>query len=165
MKLGIFALILSFLFTLNTQNADAQVLDRVFKNWSVYTATLKGYKTCYIASFPKSKTGNYNRRDEPYFLVTRIADNSYEVSTTSGYGYKLNSDVRIDVDGFKYNMFTKGELAWSYNSSQDNKIIDSMKKKINMTVRGVSTKGTYSIDKYSLAGFTAAYNRMQEVCG
>lgn len=144
--------------------ASAQVKDKKYKNWTVYTTTLQGKKACYIASFPKKKSGNYSRRDEPYFLVTRIINDVYEVSTSSGYPYKKKSNVKIDVDGAKYKMFTKGELAWASDSSQDTKMIKRMKSKNNMTVRGTSVKGTYSVDRYSLSGFTAAYKRMKQLC-
>lgn len=144
--------------------ANAQVKDKTFKHWTVYTTKLQGKKACYIASFPVSKTGNYTRRDEPYFLVTRISDNVDEVSTSSGYKYKANSDVRLNIDGNKYKMFTKGELAWATDEQNDKKIVNMMKKKNTMTVRGTSTKGTYSVDKYSLSGVTAAYKRMHEIC-
>jgi hypothetical protein len=33
-----------------------------------------------------------------------------------------------------------------------------------MTVRGTSTLSTYSLDTYSLLGFTAAYDAMVEAC-
>ena len=145
-------------------SASAQEKDKTFKNWTVYTTTLQGKKACYIASFPKSKTGNYKRRDDPYFLVTKISDDIFEVSTSSGYAYKTGSDVKVDIEGNKFNMFTKGELAWAPDGVQDKKMTSLMQKKNNMTVRGTSLKGTYSIDKYSLSGFTAAYNRMKKLC-
>ena len=161
MKKIIFAIFVSFLFA---NSSFAQVKDKSYKNWTVYTTTLEGNKACYIASFPKKKSGNYTRRDEPYFLVTKIGSDTYEVSTSSGYPYKRKSSVKVDVDGNKFNMFTKGELAWASDSDQDSKMINFMKAKSNMTVRGTSLKGTYSIDRYSLSGFTAAYNRMKQLC-
>lgn len=145
-------------------SANAQVKDASFKDWTVYTTTLQGKKACYIASFPKSKTGNYKRRDEPYFLVTRISDTADEVSTSSGYKYKQNSDVSVDIDGKQYTMFTKGELAWAPDAQKDAEMVQMMKKKSELKARGTSVKGTYSVDKYSLNGFTAAYERMHEIC-
>lgn len=144
--------------------SKAQTKDETFRDWTVYHTTLQGKKTCYIASFPVSQTGNYKRRDEPYFLVTRISDNIEEVSTSSGYKYKENSDVTVDAQGKKYNLFTKDELAWAPDSDQDKSMIERMKKKSHMTVRGTSTLGTYSVDKYSLMGFTDAFNRMKKLC-
>lgn len=145
--------------------ALAQVKDRNFKDWSVYTVTLQGKKTCYAVSFPKSKTGNYTKRDEPYFIVTKVGDDRYEVSTSSGYPYKSGSDVKLDVDKNKYNMFTKDEIAWAQNEEHDGKIVKSMKKGSKMKVRGTSRKGTYSVDTYSLRGITAAVDRMRSLCG
>lgn len=153
------------LVILGASAATAQVKDQTFKDWTVYTTTLQGQKACYMASYPTSKTGNYKNRDEPYFLVTKVGKNTYEVSVSSGYGYKDNGDVQVDIDGGKFNMFTKGELAWASDSKQDSQMIERMKAKGSMNVRGSSQKGTYSVDKYSLSGFSSAFKRMNEVCG
>lgn len=144
--------------------ASAQVKDQVFKDWTVYTTTLQGKKTCYMASRPKSEDGNYSRRDKPYLMVTRINNNLDEVSVSSGYSYKNGANIEVSIDSSKYEMFTKGEIAWASDSAKDAAIVESMKAKKNVTVKGVSNKGTYSIDKYSLSGFSAAYKRMKELC-
>lgn len=138
----------------------AQVKIDTKGDWTLYTTELEGKKTCYIASFPKSKTGNYSRRDEPYLLITRISDSVHEVSTSSGYKYKKGSEVKVDVDGTNYNLFTSGEVAWAYDVTEDRKIIDSMKKGNKIKIRGTSLKGTYSVDTYSLSGVTAAFSLM-----
>lgn len=144
--------------------AYGQVKHGTHHNWSLYSTTLQGKKACYIASFAVDKKGDYSYRDDPYLLVTRISNNIYEVSVSSGYKYKHKSDVNVNIEGEKYTMFTQGEYAWAYDSKQDAQMIERMKKKNHMTVRGTSIKGTYSLDKYSLKGFTAAYNEMQSLC-
>lgn len=159
-----FAFVVSFVIMTYSTNGFAQEELKTFKDWTVYSTKLQGKTACYIASFPKSKTGNYTKRDDPYFLVTRLNKDVFEVSTSSGYKYKLNSKVKVDIEGHKYNMFTKGELAWANDSEQDNEMIKMMIKKSNMDIRGTSIKGTYSIDRYSLSGFTAAYKHMKSVC-
>ena len=93
-----------------TTPALAQVMDKTFKDWTVYTTNLQGKKACYRASFPSSKTGNYKKRDEPYFLVTRISNDVFEVSSSSGFEYKKSSDVKVSIDGEKFDMFTKFTL-------------------------------------------------------
>lgn len=159
------SLLLFFVIGFSASFAAAQTQDKTFKNWTVYTTELQGKKTCYIGSSPISKTGNYNNRSEPYFLVMRVNAKTVEVSTSSGYPYKSNSDVKVTIDDSnKYNMYTKGELAWAKTRKDDNDIAQNMKKGNTMSVRGTSTKGTYSLDKYSLSGFTAAYNRMFTLC-
>ena len=144
--------------------ALAQQKDKEYRDWSVYTTTLQGKKTCYAASFPTKKNGNYSKRDEPYFIVTRIRSGAYEVSTYSGYPYKSGSDVTLDVEGKKFTMFTKGERAWAQSEKVDRDIVEAMKKKSAMTARGTSVKGTYSVDSYSLMGFSNAVKRMDSLC-
>jgi invasion protein IalB len=160
----VFSAMLGLLIVVLSCAANAQVKDKTFKSWTVYTTELQGKKACYLASFPSAKTGNYTKRDEPYFLVTKIGDGIFELSVSSGYEYKANSDVKADIQGDKYNMFTKGDLAWAKDSKQDAKMIAAMKKKNNINIRGTSLKGSYSVDKYSLAGFGDAYNRMNTLC-
>jgi invasion protein IalB len=55
-------------------------------------------------------------------------------------------------------------LAWAHDSAQDKDMIERMKAKSTMTVKGTSVKNTYSIDSYSLSGFTSAFKRMKELC-
>lgn len=164
MKYVLRTIALVFTISLATTGAHAQEKDKTYKHWTVYTTNLQGKKTCYIASFPTKKSGNYRRRDEPYLLVTRMADNVYEVSTSSGYPYKKGSDIKVDIDSSKYTMFSQGELAWAHGAKQDAEMVEKMKKGSSMKVRGTSQLGTYSIDTYSLSGVTAAFNRMNDIC-
>lgn len=164
MKKPLFLLLASAAVVSIASVSSAQVKDRDVGDWSVYTTDLQGKKTCYISSFPKKKSGNYSRRDEPYLLVTRVNNRVNEVSTSSGYKYKGGSEVKVDIDGKQHKLFTKDEIAWAYDVQQDNKMIAAMKKGKSIKVRGTSLKGTYSIDTYSLSGITAAFNRMHELC-
>lgn len=144
--------------------SEAQQTDKSFKDWTVYTTTLRGDKTCYAATFPKKQHGNYKKRDEPYFIVTRLGNNAYEVSTYSGYPYRQGSNVTLDVEGSKYSLFTKGERAWATSEKIDSDIVAKMKMKSEMTAQGTSQLGTYSKDTYSLMGFSAALTRMNSIC-
>lgn len=163
MKKAIFSLCFSFALW-NATAAQAQILDREYGDWGVFTINQSGKKICYLASSPIKKKGNYKRRDEPYFLLTHISKRVDEVSTSSGYSYKTGSEVETDVDGKKYKLFTKEELAWAYDTKNDADIVKKMKAGMKMTVRGTSKKGTYSLDTYSLKGITKAYNRMKQLC-
>lgn len=160
LALAVFSAALSF----QPIDADAQQADKTFKDWTVYTTTLQGKKTCYAATFPKKKQGNYKKRDEPYFIVTRIRGNTYEISTYSGYPYRSGSNVSLNIEGTKFSLFTKGERAWASSAGMDNDIVAHMRKKSNMSVQGTSQLGTYSKDTYSLMGFSAASERMDSIC-
>lgn len=160
-KITLFTIIALLVFT---TTAQAQIKDAAYKDWTVYTIKLQGKKTCYITSFPKSKSGNYKKRDEPYFMVTYLGDNVSEVSASSGYKYKDGSNLNVEIGDKKLTMFTSGELAWARDRITDNEIITTMKKQNSMRVKGSSAKDSYSVDKYSLNGFNDAYNHMKETC-
>jgi len=145
--------------------ASAQKLENVYKDWNVFTMKQGGKKTCYIASAPTKKEGNYNKRGEPYILVTHRSSNVDEVSISSGYPYKRKSEVTVSVDkNSAIKLFTKDDLAWAYNAKDDSKLVGQMKKGYKLQAKGTSQLGTYSVDTYSLSGFTAAYNRMKRLC-
>jgi hypothetical protein len=87
-----------------------------------------------------------------------------EVSIQPGYSYKENSEVQVGVGKNKFALFTRGEHAWTKSEDSDRALIEAMKDGSEMTVRGTSAKGTYSVDTYSLLGFTAAYQAMTGAC-
>jgi invasion associated locus B (IalB) protein len=137
-----------------------------YRDWNVYAFTEDGEKICYMASEPKKQEGNYTRRDNPAVLVTRrpgpkVVD---EVSVQPGYSYLDGSEVEIAVASNKFLLFTRGEHAWTKTEEADQALITAMKKGADMTVRGTSVKNTFSLDTYSLLGFTAAYNAMIDAC-
>ena len=136
------------------------------RDWNVYKFHDGDQTICYIASEPKKQEGNYNRRGSPAVLVTRRPGQHvvYEVSVDPGYTYLGGSDVEVQVDRRKFVLFTRGEHAWTPREQDDRNLIDAMKRGTDMTVRGSSSKNTYSLDTYSLLGFTAAYDAMAEAC-
>ncbi len=161
--------LLSLGVALMCSSASAQQLDNIYKDWSVFTLKQKGEKICYIASAPAKKSGNYKKRGEPYLIITHRSKNVDEVSTSSGYPYKTESKVTARVDTKNtFEMFTSTEVpdvAWARDTTQDEKIVTAMKDGNTVTIRGNSQSGTYSEDRYSLAGFTQAYQRMKALCG
>jgi hypothetical protein len=70
----------------------------------------------------------------------------------------------VKIGNREFMLFTRGEHAWTKSQEADQALINAMKRGSNMTVRGTSLKGTYSLDTYSLLGFTAAYEAMVNAC-
>jgi Invasion associated locus B (IalB) protein len=138
-----------------------------YRDWNVYKFTDGDQTICYIASEPKKQEGDYTRRDRPAMLVTRRPGSRVvdEVSVQPGYSYLDASEVEVVVDGSReFALFTRGEHAWTKSEQADKDLIQVMKNGSDMTVRGTSIKNTFSLDTYSLLGFTAAYDAMAEAC-
>jgi hypothetical protein len=137
-----------------------------YQDWNVYTVDDTNGLLCYAASQPKKEDGNWTRRGARAVIVAKLpgAEPNEQVSVQPGYAFKNGSDAQVTVDGRQFRMFTKGEHAWTNSPKDDETLIGAMKAGATMTVRGTSTRDTWSLDTYSLSGFTAAYNAMRDAC-
>jgi invasion protein IalB len=166
MRPTIIALLLSAVLSLAAAAQTPEFLGS-HRDWNVYAFTEDSQKICYMASEPTKQEGDYTRRGNPAVLVTRRPGSPAvdEVSVQPGYTFREGSEVEVEIGGREFMMFTRGEHAWTKSQDADQALINAMKRGSNMTVRGTSLKGTYSLDTYSLLGFTAGYEAMVNACG
>lgn len=145
--------------------AEAKFL-KTYRDWNVYVYEDDKGRTCYVASEPQKMDGNYTRRDPPVAMVAKfpIDEPNVQVVIQSGYPYKKDSRVELDIDGRKFDLFTHGDSAYADDPEEDARIIEAMKRGRKMSARGTSRKGTWSLDTYSLMGFTDAYEAMLRAC-
>ena len=139
-----------------------------FGPWGAYTATPNGKKVCFALAKPSSsKTNPPNRpRDPAYaFVSTRPAEKVInEVSIMIGYTLKPGSDSTLDVGGASYAMYTQGDGLWIKNAAEEERMVDAMRKAADVTVKGVSAKGTETTDVFSLKGLSQALDRLAQDC-
>ena len=140
-----------------------------FGDWTAYHYKTKKGPVCYIVSQPvKSELSRKNaKRDPAYFLITHRPGDKVraEVSTLMGYPLKPQSMPTLDIDGRKFNLFAVGDGAWAESPAADRRVVAAMKKGRTMIVRGISRRGTTSVDTYSLKGVTAALQKIDALCG
>jgi hypothetical protein len=139
-----------------------------FGTWGAYTATPNGKKVCFALAKPSaSKTNPPNRpRDPAYaFISTRPAEKvSNEVSVMIGYTLKPGSESTLEVGGATYSMYTQGDGLWIKNAAEEERMVDAMRKAPDVVVKGVSAKGTESIDTFSMKGLAQALDRLAQDC-
>jgi hypothetical protein len=139
-----------------------------FGTWGAYTATPNGKKVCFALAKPSSsKTNPPNRpRDPAYaFVSTRPAEKvSNEVSIMIGYTLKPGSESTLEVGGASYSMYTQGDGLWIKNAAEEERMVDAMRKSADVTVKGVSAKGTETTDTFSLKGLAQALDRLAQDC-
>jgi len=137
-----------------------------FRDWHLYAYDDASGRICYIASKPTEEAGNWNRRGPAAVLVSRlpVPDASEQVSVQPGYTFKSGSTVAVKIGNREWQLFTQGEHAWANTDDEDRAIIQAMQAGVDMTVRGTSQLDTYSLDTYSLLGFTAAFEAMRDAC-
>jgi invasion associated locus B (IalB) protein len=136
--------------------------------WGAYTATPNGRKVCFALAKPQSsKTNPPNRpRDPAYaFVSTRPAERVVnEVSIMIGYALKPGSESSLEVGGSAYAMYTQGDGLWIKNAAEEEQMVNAMRKSAEVTVKGVSAKGTETTDVFSLKGLSQALDRLAQDC-
>jgi hypothetical protein len=139
-----------------------------FGTWGAYTATPNGKKVCFALAKPSSsKTNPPNRpRDPAYaFVSTRPAEKVVnEVSIMIGYALKPGSESTLEVGGATYAMYTQGDGLWIKNAAEEERMVEAMRKGADVTVKGVSAKGTETTDTFSLKGLAQALDRLAQDC-
>jgi hypothetical protein len=139
-----------------------------FGTWGAYTATPNGKKVCFALAKPAtSKTNPPNRpRDPAYaFVSTRPAEKVFnEVSVMIGYTVKPGSESTLQVGGASYAMYTQGDGLWIKNAAEEGRMVEAMRHSSDVVVKGVSAKGTETVDTFSLKGLSQALDRIAQDC-
>jgi invasion protein IalB len=148
-------------------NAQPTLLGQ-YGDWGAYVATPEGKKVCFALGKPKSmETDPPGRKRDPayLFISTRPTENvRNEVSIIMGYPVKTNTDASAEIGQTKFAMYTQNDGAWIKNVAEESRMIDAMRKGAEMTVRGVSGRGTKTTDQYSLKGLSQALDRATQEC-
>ena len=121
---------------------------------------------CYGGSLPiKSDLPETKKRGDNYILVYKIIGSEENiVQVEAGYKYNLDKNIIVKIDNSSFDFYStedSSETAWT---NDDVKVIYAMKKGLNLTLTGESSRGTITNDNYSLKGFTAAINKLNKDC-
>ena len=121
---------------------------------------------CYIGSLAiESDLPSDKKRGDFYVLVYKnIGNPDTVVQIEAGYNYKVPSDIIVNIDKGNYKFYTTEDLSTAAWTEEDSKVIFAMKKGLELKVTGESSRGTVTIDTYTLNGFTAVYNKLIEEC-
>ena len=143
------------------------------RDWSVYEHGGGANRVCWVASTPKrweARRGGSRvqvRRGEIFFNVAVRPGQGVanEASFIAGYPLDEDQEVRVSIGDDRFQMFSEGETAWLENTERDDDLVAAMRRGLEAEVRGVSTRGTTTIDTFSLLGFTAALEDARALCG
>ena len=137
-----------------------------FTDWLAYSWIENGNKVCYMLSRPLKSTPQNVKRGDIYIMIAYRPQSSSkeEVSHVAGYPFKDQSTVEAMIGNAKFLLATNGEVAWVPEGESDAKLINAMRGGSSMVVRGTSSRGTLTVDTYSLQGFTAAHQQIRKSC-
>jgi Invasion associated locus B (IalB) protein len=139
-----------------------------FGTWGAYTAMPNGKKVCFALAKPSSSKSNPpNRPRDPAFafISTRPAEKVFnEVSVMIGYQLKPGSESSLEIGNARYAMYTQGDGLWIKNAAEEERLVEALRRGTDVTVKGVSAKGTETTDVFSLKGLAQALDRLAQDC-
>lgn len=165
-------LLAGFAFTANGLAAPPTEIGK-FKSWRVYELGSGAGKICYILSQPVKKYPRNVRRGEIFMSVTHRPAQKvrHEVSIRIGYPFSGESNPYAQIGADNFAFFTGAKMgeassawAWLENPQQHDRMMGSMRRGNELVFKGTSSRGTLTTDHYSLLGFTAALNKINEAC-
>ena len=144
--------------------AFSQELQGKFHDWSVFKITNQGKTFCYVASLPINTSGNIQKTGEAFFLVTKINDDSDEISSSLGSLIASDSNIELAVGNQKYVLFPYQAMLWANNKIDDINIIKAMQQQADFNITAVLANNKSSVYNYSLIGFKESYELLKKIC-
>lgn len=162
--LGVLVLAAAFAIPAAAQAAPDKI--GVFNDWEAFAFTEGKAKTCYALTRPRTSEPLGVKRGNVYLMVTfrTLPRTRDEISVYFGYKLRAETGIEASVGTDKFSLFGKDEAAWALDTKSDRAVVESMAKGITLTVKGISTKGTATLDHYSLKGFSAALKAIGAAC-
>src|SRR5207302_5531982 len=121
--------------------------------WTAYAYSKKTGRVCYLAGAPKKSEPAGGKRKPAVAMVTHrpVEKIANVVSFVEGYPLKEGSEVALDIDGSKFDLFTKDDSAWARTAELDKSIVATLAKGKQAVVKGQPQKGPATTDVYVLA--------------
>ncbi len=93
-----------------------------------------------------------------------------EVAFTGGYPFEKDSTATLEIGGATFELVTfdlsaEGRYAWARNPDEDERIVAAMKRGVRAVVKARSSRGTDTMDTFSLIGATAMIEEAERRCG
>ena len=135
--------------------------------WNAFLYKEKTGRVCYMAGGPQKSEPVKVKRKAPSAMVTHRPqeDAANVVSFDAGVPLKEGSDAALEVDGTHFDLFTKGDTAWSRTSDLDRTIVEAMAKGRQAVFKATPQKGPATTDLYSLSGFAQTLALIDKACG
>jgi len=85
-----------------------------------------------------------------------------------GYTYRAGEPAYAQVGSRKIELFTRNDgkagSAWVKDLGEETALIAAMRSGSTLTVSGISSRGTKTVDTYSLSGISTALDRAHSAC-
>lgn len=160
-----------FLIAAPATAAESATLLGVFDSWSAYSAGQGESHTCYVLSKPRAVRPHGAKRGAIFLMVSDWPARKVKAEPQIVYGYpaKEGGPASLGIGGDKFTFFMRNLTAdgsgWLQALGDNPKLIAAMRGGVTAVARGLSKRGTTTVDTYSLNGFSAALDKAHAACG
>ena len=152
-----------------------------FGDWKVYHSGAGKAKICYLLAEPKTRDPAGNEKAYA-FISERPAERvRNEVSFVMGFEVATANDLKdlkkdkkakkaepasptAVIGEADFELAPKGNDLWVKNPAEEAKVIDEMRKGVNVVIKATAKKGRAVTYSYSLAGFSQAVDKALKDC-
>jgi hypothetical protein len=127
--------------------------------------------TCYAISKPRAVQPRKAKRGPIYLMVSDWPGRKVKGEPQIVYGYpaREGGEASLGIGGDKFTFFIRNNgddgSAWLQSLNDNPRLIDAMRNGVSAVARGISKRGTKTVDTYSLAGFNDALAKIHAACG
>ena len=138
-----------------------------FKQWTALSFPDEGGISCMMWSQPEEIQVSMDGRSDAYVFVThRSSPREFDaVTLDNGYAFGEGTRAKVSIGKQEFLLATNGSSAWVLDAVDNAKMVKAMRAGYRMTIEGTSAGGKRTSDVYSLLGFTAAHEAIDEACG
>ena len=139
-----------------------------FQFWDLHV--LNGGRVCVVASRPTDAQPTNVIRGEILFMISSWPGDGIRNQPYAQMGYPLATEVSVTIDGETTFAMTEIDVAqaregaWLQSAVEEELLLAAMRGGREMVVRARSTRGTNTVDIYSLLGISAALDRAAQEC-
>lgn len=146
--------------------ANALQLKETYKDWAVYVHEENTARNCFAISKPLDMEPKGVDRGSVFFYVSSWPADKVKNEVSIKIGYPMAGDAApaAIVGADQFNLFADGDKAFVADETMETGLIDAMRRGSTLVIKGRSKRGTETIDKYSLAGISAALERLSQEC-
>ena len=145
---------------------NAPKLEGSYKDWTSYSRSAGGDKSCYAITPAKTKSPSTVNHGDVYFMISNWKSGvaSEQPSFLASYPLNPNIPPEAKVGSTKVSFYVAGNEAFIEESSNEKRLVKAVRAGSTMTVSAQSKRGTRVSYSFSLSGSTAALKKIKEAC-
>jgi len=140
----------------------ASAAQQSFDDWSVFS----GNGACWASTMPHHSESTFENRSTPYLSIQNHPSEGVRgsIAVTNGGVDASQMKAVIDVDGKQFATLTYAEAAFVGTGKPETNLTAAMLRGKEFKVTWTDKDGKSAEDRYSLTGFSAAKNEIDQNC-